>query len=152
MKEAWQTTSCIDLQQWVHNEVLIALMDNTLFAPFIALLSLRRPYRRRCWGALRLPQHPNARPTCITVARAPLDPDAEDASKSEQEFFLVGDDTGYVCCFLTVHGMPEADVRLSVHYPGHARIQNVGKYQSCMVSKLPWCRYGRSPRARWMMS
>ena len=39
--------------------------------------------------------------------------------------------------FIVLHGSVQSQVRVRFHIIGNARIKNVGKSQSCLVSKLP---------------
>lgn len=108
-KEAWKTSCVLDLHHWREEQVLIVLMGNTLFVPFIAMLSLEAPFKRRAWGGIRLPRYPEATPRCITQCRVSLSAAGTDSTK--EQLFIVGDSTGYVSAFRVAEGMAEGDVR-----------------------------------------
>ena len=108
-KEAWKTSCVVDVQHWKEEQALVVLLGNTLFVPFIALLSLVHPFKRRAWGAIRLPKHPEATPQCIAQTVMSLDSSSMDSAK--EQFFIVGDSSGYVSAFRFVDGMAESDIR-----------------------------------------
>ena len=79
------------------------------------MLTLEPPYKRRAWGAIKLPKYPTAEPRCITRTRVSLtaedDSGKNTSANSKEELFIVGDSKGYVSAFRVALGMAEGDVR-----------------------------------------